>query len=88
MADHLPQAHAEHAAHTETYALRVQFDTEAQQKDESTLGMAPPGERFERAHRLAVHIDDRLVVHGQLAPPQRAAQRLLQPCPCVGALAQ
>jgi cytochrome c oxidase subunit 3 len=26
-------------AHTETYALRVQFDTEAQQKDASTLGM-------------------------------------------------
>jgi cytochrome c oxidase subunit 3 len=35
----LPQAHAEHAAHAETYALRVQFDTEAQQKDASTLGM-------------------------------------------------
>ena len=30
MADH---------AHTETLALRVQFDTEAQQKDASTLGM-------------------------------------------------
>lgn len=30
MADH---------AHTETFALRVQFDTEAQQKDASTLGM-------------------------------------------------
>jgi cytochrome c oxidase subunit 3 len=29
---------AEHA-HTETFALRVQFDTEAQQKDASTLGM-------------------------------------------------
>jgi cytochrome c oxidase subunit III len=26
-------------AHTETFALRVQFDTEAQQKDASTLGM-------------------------------------------------
>ena len=39
MADHLPEAHAGHAAHTETYALRVQFDTEAQQKDASTLGM-------------------------------------------------
>ena len=39
MADHLPQAHAEQAAHTETYALRVQFDTEEQQKDASTLGM-------------------------------------------------
>jgi len=39
LADHLPQAHAEQAAHTETYALRVQFDTEEQQKDASTLGM-------------------------------------------------
>jgi cytochrome c oxidase subunit III len=39
LADHLPQAHAEHAAHAETYALRVQFDTEEQQKDASTLGM-------------------------------------------------
>ena len=29
---------AEHAS-TETLALRVQFDTEAQQKDASTLGM-------------------------------------------------
>ena len=42
MADLLPQTHTEpdaHAAHAETYALRVQFDTEAQQKDASTLGM-------------------------------------------------
>ena len=42
MADHLQQAHpahGEHHEHAETYALRVQFDTEEQQKDASTLGM-------------------------------------------------
>jgi cytochrome c oxidase subunit 3 len=42
LADHLqqaPAAHAEHHGHAETHALRVQFDTEEQQKDASTLGM-------------------------------------------------